>query len=912
MNLPDVYWVYPQAAALALLAAVAWWLWCARGHGRWWRALILLLLVLAAMQPEVGWGRGGSDVVLVFDRSSSMSDKSLAQQDEILRLAGEQREAGDRLAVVLSGDGAVVAQGPQATGLPNLGAEIGASASELSDGLDFAASLIAAGRTGRVLMHSDGEFTGLDPARAGNRLAAMAIPVDVLPERRLTLPDAAVVDIELPQNLRLGESFLGAVRLISDVQEARSYKIMRGQHQVVAGKLQFTPGQPQTVSFADRPTAAGLSEYRIELDDQDDRMPLNNKAHAALNVAGGERVLVVGGDGSAGNVANALSAAGIDVVSRPEGPLALENLVGFKVLVLEQVPADKLGAHGLEAIARWVEHLGGGLVMTGGRRSFGAGGYHKSAVECVLPVTMELRDEHRKLAVAMAITLDRSGSMMAPVAGGRTKMDLADEGAAAAVELLSPRDQVAVHAVDSAPHVIVPMTTVSDPKAIVHQILGIQSEGGGIYVYQALLAAGKELLGTNSGTRHLVLFADAADAEEPGDYVNLLADYVKAGITVSVIGMGTERDSDSEFLKDVARRGNGRISFAETPEDIPRLFAQETVLIARSSWINDPIRLRALPALQLELGAQQSLSQAWPTVPGYNLTYPRERATILALAPGDPEAPAIASWRIGTGRSVAVAFSADDPQSNELLAWPGYGNLIASLVRWSAGADDDAPGVLTAERAGRTVTLRLDLDPAQQSRWPATAPDLVLNRDGDIGAPRFVAMECVDAGRYEKVVRLDDDSVILPAVAIDKRAIIGPALALPYSPEAEPRFGKQAGIDTLSGLARSTRGKIRNDVLGLFDNPPSPGRSVSLSALLLAMAMLGLVTEILFRRFQIALRRSRPAVPVAAAAAVTIAASKQIEKQPAQREKELELAGVLKKDDGLHEALRKLKSRKGK
>ena len=27
MNLPDVYLVYPQAAELALLAAVAWWLW---------------------------------------------------------------------------------------------------------------------------------------------------------------------------------------------------------------------------------------------------------------------------------------------------------------------------------------------------------------------------------------------------------------------------------------------------------------------------------------------------------------------------------------------------------------------------------------------------------------------------------------------------------------------------------------------------------------------------------------------------------------------------------------------------------------------------------------------------------------------------------------------------------------------
>ena len=35
-----------------------------------------------------------------------------------------------------------------------------------------------------------------------------------------------------------------------------------------------------------------------------DRLPLNNRALAALAVAGGERVLVVGGDGAPGNLRN--------------------------------------------------------------------------------------------------------------------------------------------------------------------------------------------------------------------------------------------------------------------------------------------------------------------------------------------------------------------------------------------------------------------------------------------------------------------------------------------------------------------------------------------------------------------------------------------------------------------------------
>src|SRR5262245_44313090 len=155
--------------------------------------------------------------------------------------------------------------------------------------------------------------------------------------------------------------------------------------------------------------------------------------------------------------------------------------------------------------------------MTGGRASFGPGGYHESPVGDVLPVSLEMREERRKFALAMAIVLDRSGSMMASVAGGGTKMDLANRGAAAAVRLLSPLDQVAVIAVDSAPHLVVPMTPVKDVNAITSRIRRIESMGGGIFTATGIHAAAGELQKASPAVRHIVLFADAADAEEPGD-----------------------------------------------------------------------------------------------------------------------------------------------------------------------------------------------------------------------------------------------------------------------------------------------------------------------------------------------------------------------------------------------------------
>src|SRR4029079_12229254 len=119
--------------------------------------------------------------------------------------------------------------------------------------------------------------------------------------------------------------------------------------------------------------------------------------------------------------------------------------------------------------------LGGGLLLTGGGGSFGIGGYFKSALDPYLPVSMELKNEHRKLSLAMVVALDRSGSMAAPAGDGRTKMDLANLGTCAAIGTLGPYDQVGGIAIDSAAHVISPLTTADDVAGICSRARTIRS-----------------------------------------------------------------------------------------------------------------------------------------------------------------------------------------------------------------------------------------------------------------------------------------------------------------------------------------------------------------------------------------------------------------------------------------------------
>src|SRR5262249_10250452 len=206
----------------------------------------------------------------------------------------------------------------------------------------------------------------------------------------------------------------------------------------------------------------------------------------------------------------------------------------------------------------------------------------KRRSEPIMPISMELRQEHRKLSIAIVVALDRSGSMAMPVGGGQVKMDLANRGTEQVLDLLSPTDELGVIAIDTEPHIIQELGQIPAKEPVRQRILRINSMGGGIYVDVALEASHKMLQSAKAGTRHIILFADAADAEQPGNYRAMIAKFRAENITVSVIGLGKETDKDGALLKEIAALGGGRVFFTDRPEDLPRLFAQDTFVVARS------------------------------------------------------------------------------------------------------------------------------------------------------------------------------------------------------------------------------------------------------------------------------------------------------------------------------------------
>jgi Mg-chelatase subunit ChlD len=813
--------LYPELLLLLVPLVFAYfWRGRASGVGGVVRVIVAALVAVAAAVPLAPIGGKGVDVIVVADRSRSMPGDAGARSLEIVKLLEQRRASGDRVGVVTFGRQARVERLPAAFGeTASFVQEVDRDGSDLGGAIGLAASLIPRERPGRIVVLSDGEANGASVDGAAHEAAARGVPIDVRAFTRGEAADVAVESLDLPGRVDEREPFQFTATVRSDRTVESDATLYRDGVAIAHATQTFRPGATQLV-FRDVLDRAGVARYRLELAARGDRVPENNRGDGAVRVEAPAAILLVNATGAPDNFSRALSAGRlrVQIARASELPHDLAGLLAFRAVVLENVSAGQAGPQALSALQRFATDLGGGLLVTGGGASFGVGGYFKSVLDADLPVSMEVKNEHRKLSLAMAIALDRSGSMAVPTGDGRTKMDLANLGTCAALETLGPYDEIGVIAVDSAPHVVTPLTEAGDKDAICSQVRQIQSMGGGIFTYTALVAAANMVQKSDKGTRHVVLFADAADAEEEGDYKRLLEALKPTGITVSVIGLGSESDSDAAFLKDIAARGNGRVYFAATADDLPRLFAQEAITVARSSFVSEPTAARTLPDLVL-LG--EAPAAPFPGVDGYNLTYLRPGATMGIVTTDEYRAPVLAFWHRGLGRVAALTAEVDGQYSRRLNGWSGFQGFAVGLGRWLLGGAPPTGTQATLDRRGAEGIVRVELDP-DRARSAAgalrTATATIVPPDARPGdASSRLTLTWVDDDTLEARFPVQKAGLYLGAVQLGGGEVLPLApLTLPYSPEFEPRADPSEGVKTLRDIARLTGGVERTSWDGVF------------------------------------------------------------------------------------------------
>jgi uncharacterized membrane protein len=704
--------------------------------------------------------------------------------------------------------GALVRSGPAATEYAGR-----RSATRLSSAIAHALGQMPADRAARILAITDGYSTEpLD--RVADKLLAKGVALDVrLPPRR-ELDDFAVAAFRAPRRVQAREGLLAEVVVRGGRDATVPLEILRDGKPIGTQQVEIREGMGR-VRFTDRLAGSGAHRYTVRILPDADAIAGNNAAEQWVEVQGGGRIVLVTAYTDP-PLAAALRDQGLDVeVVADLAAVHVGLLSGAEGVILDNVPAYKLDPGFVKGLEFFVTAQGGGLVMIGGKFSFAAGGWFGSAVGPLLPVSMELKQEHRKLAVAMAIVMDRSGSMSMTAPGTtQTKMALADEGAARAIELLGDNDMLVLIPVDSAAHPLseTPVAVGPNRAKLVAAARSVQSMGGGIFCYTGLAEAWAKLEKTRVGQRHVILFADAADAEEPGDYKNLLDEMVKAKCTVSVIGLGAETDGDAEFLKDIAKRGGGRIFFNADAKELPALFEMETATIARSAFIEEPVGLKGTPGWAEIAAAPMD----WlPQVDGYNLTYIKPSASQAAVSADEYAAPLVAFWRRGTGRVATVAFPLGGEFSQMTRDWPGYGGFVQSLARWLAGPPLP-PGVgMQARVEGTRVRLDLVYDDSWAERVAADPPELTVSR-GPGGAATKLSWERLAPGHFTAGLDAADVDYVRGAVRLGESALaVGP-----LNVAANPEWAfDRARLEELRAVSGRSGGVERVDLSDVWRAP---------------------------------------------------------------------------------------------
>ncbi|MGP1310989.1 MAG: glutamine amidotransferase, partial [Phycisphaerales bacterium] len=516
---------------------------------------------------------------------------------------------------------------------------------------------------------------------------------------------------------------------------------MRDADGSLAREVSFGPGRAVElfqVRLDDRRVHRYEAVFEPEADAQGvplrDRVAANNRAGAFTISPGRGAILLIDGvsdgeaQGAGRTLVGALGETGLDVrvVSPLEAPTDLLTLQNYDLVILENVAAEEIPAQTQRLLADFVTRSGGGLAMVGGPDSFGAGGWKGSALEPILPVTLDLPEQLIVPPAAMMIVLDSSGSMARGLLGGmRSQQAIANEGAARAILSLDEQDLVGVLEFNNFTNTVVPLGPNDDPSASAERVRRIVP-GGGTNMYPALAEAGAKLAEVEAQVKHVIVLSDGMSQGAPSQGFQIAEDLRAQGVTVSTIAVGD--GADTTTLSEIAELGGGTFYRVIDPNTLPRIFLRETRVVRKPL-----LREGRFDPVVLPVGSPitAGLPASTPPLFGYVLTQKRADPSVVYAIDSASGEPILAHWNAGLGRVAAFTSDAHDEWAREWLGWPGYAQMWTQLVRTTARPAASRGFDLATEIVGDTLTLRLDArDDENLPIDLLTVPAVVYNPDG--------------------------------------------------------------------------------------------------------------------------------------------------------------------------------------
>ena len=800
------------------------------------RSFIVLCIALALMQPVLYKSGAWQSVVYLLDVSQSVSPSSIQSAIQWIEQTNNSGRPDHARFIPFAANSVVfeTLDGLKQVEVANRSSRetIDQSATDIEAAIDTAIRSFAPHHLKRLVLISDGNENSGHMMDMLLRLKAEKIHVYTVPSQARINRDVWIENVMAPLQVTSEELFPVEVHVYSQGDTTGEVEIRYGDKTLGTKKVQLIRGLNRIAFDASIKDDTGPITIEAEVKAPNDPFPANNKFRSAIVVEGRPKVLYVEGHPqSAQYLQMALNNEGltVNVVAPGAFPKSIEDLDAYDAIVLSDVPRNNLSEGEMKSLTSYVRDLGGGFILAGGENNYGEGGYSKTPVEEILPVTFEAKKD-KPDSVAMIMVLDKSGSM------GGQKIEMTKEAAKAPLALLKDTDSFGVVAFDYNFYWPVKFQSVANRASIIQAISTIAA-GGETNIYPALREAYIQLAGATTQVKHVILLSDGRSL--PDDFEGLTKKMFEGKITVSTIAVGN--GADRELLANIAKWGHGRTYYLEDPKTVPQIFTKETELATGKTLLEEPFK----PLVKKNVDAFKGIDfNTAPQLLGYVATKSKDTSEVLLES--QRKDPILARWQYGLGKTAAFLSDLKDRWAVDWLKWKGYPKFWSQVVRETMRRRDDDFDFRVVKDGNEA---NISINAVQKDGQFRDKLEPQVRVIGPDEAVSDVAMHQVGPGSYEAKFQLSQKgSYLFRAVGAESG---GPSRVLAYSYPDEYHF-YPPNTEVLRSISNETKGRFQPHAEDIFD-PQGEAAALPLPLwpYLAAAALLLYITDVFLRRVRL-------------------------------------------------------------
>lgn len=679
----------PVMLGLIALAPWFWWMHVAgfgglprvRGMASLFVRLLLLgLFAMVLADPRAVRTSNVMSIVFALDVSDSIY-KLDPLITYITQTVQNQRPKGtdDQQSLIIFGKSPAVELPPTRNfPLEALNSQIDRGATNLEQALSMSAAVVKEDVQGRIVLISDGVQTEGNLSRTLADLKSRGIAVDVLPIDYSYDEEVWLERLDLPQQVKLGETYEAAM-VLSSLSDGSGKLVLKENGKVVAEQdVSYKAGKNRyTVPITLR--SSGYYEYTatIEVPKSQDTLSQNNTVLNYIFVQGEGKVLLVRDSTGDRRDWERLEQAirdgehTVEVIPGTEMPRDAVSLMPYDTIIFCNVPNDEFDVQQLQAVRDAVYNMGSGFLMVGGPNSFGPGGYHRTVIEEILPVSMDISQKKVLPKGALAIILHTCEFPEGNTWGKRITKQ--------AIKVLGAQDEVGVLAyTDKGEDWLFELTPAAKYESLVPIINGAMV--GDMPSFQNTMQMGlKGLMKSDAATRHMIIISDG-DPQPPTP--QLVKSFQDAQISVSMVAIFPHGGLEISAMQGIAQVTGGRYYYVnDDPSVLPAIFIKESKTLKRSLLQNKVFT----PSIGFPSPVIKGLENM-PELKGYVITTAKGHPAMQILNgpedADDPDTldPVLSIWQHGLGKTAAFTSDLSTNWGVNWQKWDHYQPFVKQLL----------------------------------------------------------------------------------------------------------------------------------------------------------------------------------------------------------------------------------------